>query len=64
MGNFYYLVFSGISSIEELCMPCGGCRQFLLEFGDMKIISFSEKETKEFKLSELLPKSFNKSDIK
>lgn len=39
--------------------PCGVCRQFLSEFGNMKIVvAKSKSEYKIFDLSELLPSSF------
>ena len=39
--------------------PCGICRQFLSEFGDMKVVvAKSRNDYKEFMLSELLPSSF------
>ena len=40
--------------------PCGICRQSLCEFGDMEIICCDENgEVSEYKLSKMLPKSFN-----
>ena len=49
-----------ISSGEDICMPCGQCRQALNEFNpDMSVICANSKgEYKEYLLSELLPHSF------
>ena len=47
---------------EELifCLPCGACRQYMNSFNpELIIISLKENEIIEFKLSELLPHSFN-----
>ena len=39
--------------------PCGICRQFLSEFGNMKVVvAKSIDDYKEFMLSELLPNAF------
>lgn len=46
---------------DDYCFPCGMCRQALAEFAapDFKIVvAKSEKETKVYKLSELLPEMF------
>jgi len=44
---------------DEPSTPCGACRQFLWEFGDMRVILVNkEKKTKEYMLSELLPDGF------
>jgi cytidine deaminase len=43
---------------NEMCMPCGYCRQFMSEFvdRDFKIYAICEDESiKEYKISELLP---------
>ncbi len=50
-----------ITGGDDYCYPCGMCRQALAEFadGDFKVVlAKSEKETKVYKLSELLPESF------
>ncbi|MBR3898478.1 MAG: cytidine deaminase [Bacilli bacterium] len=46
--------------IDEECLPCGYCRQFISEFVDkeFKIITYDGKEIKEYKIDELLPHSF------
>ena len=43
--------------------PCGGCRQFLSEFGmDMTVVAESpEGERRQWTLSELLPEVFDRS---
>ncbi len=45
-------------------LPCGICRQALLEFGDIDVICSDEnlKNIENYKLSELLPNFFEKFD--
>lgn len=45
---------------DELCPPCGACRQALSEFCSpgMPVLLYDGKETKRFTLGELLPLSF------
>ncbi|OZC05974.1 cytidine deaminase [Onchocerca flexuosa] len=49
----------------EPISPCGFCRQFLIEFGDMKVIMSSSTSNKrlERQLSQLLPLSFTSKDL-
>ena len=52
--------------ITDFAMPCGACRQVLTEFcdADFKIyVGINENDIKEYKLSELIPYSFNKSKL-
>ena len=52
--------------ITDFAMPCGACRQVLAEFcgADFKVfVGVSENDIKEYKLSELLPYSFDKSKL-
>ena len=52
--------------ITDYTMPCGACRQVLSEFcvEDFKIyVGINENDIKGFKLSELIPYSFNKSKL-
>lgn len=52
--------------ITDYAMPCGACRQVLAEFcdADFKVyVGINENDIIEFKLSELLPCSFNKSKL-
>ncbi|MBQ7399306.1 MAG: cytidine deaminase [Clostridia bacterium] len=55
-------VCGGIDGVltEKFCHPCGVCRQALSEFcrEDFKIYVVSEDVVKEYKLSDLLPFSF------
>ena len=51
-----------ITGGDDYCSPCGLCRQALAEFadGDFKVVlAKNETESKVYKLSELLPESFN-----
>ena len=56
--DFVRIVVAG--RCESFCVPCGVCRQVLLEFApDMEIICLNSKgEEQVFTLSELLPHSF------
>ena len=44
----------------EKCLPCGYCRQFMSEFvdKDFKIYTVYGNKVEEYKLSDLLPESF------
>ena len=45
--------------------PCGICRQALSEFNDIDVICCNENgESVEYRLSEILPKSFNSDNLK
>lgn len=47
---------------DKLFTPCGACRQVISEFSDkLEIIIFSNKESLETDISELLPMSFKLS---
>jgi cytidine deaminase len=49
-----------VSDSEEPLMPCGSCRQFLLEFNpELKILLVGEKRLLERKLSDLMPEAFS-----
>ncbi len=52
--------------ITDYAMPCGVCRQALVEFcdGNFKVyVGISENDIKEYTLDELLPYSFSKSKL-
>ena len=51
----------GERDIEEICAPCGVCRQVMGEFcrGDFKIILSDGKENRLYTLEELMPLRFN-----
>ena len=46
--------------IDDFCLPCGACRQFMSEFcnKDFKIYISNNNEIKSYTLGELLPYSF------
>ena len=51
-----------VGGIDELilCLPCGVCRQYMNSFNpNITVVSLKDDEIAEFKLSELLPYSFN-----
>ena len=53
------------SNPEITCYPCGICRQYLSEFGDMDIVLLKNgKSEKAIKLSKLLPNNFGAKDLK
>lgn len=53
-----------ISGSSESTFPCGVCRQFLIEFGDMDIIIIkSDSDYERYRLSDLLPHSFDSKDL-
>jgi len=46
------------------CAPCGACRQFMSEFGDFEVyLTKPDKTYKRFTVGELLPESFQQSDL-
>jgi cytidine deaminase len=48
---------------EDVCYPCGICRQVLAEFGDDELVVICTSKNgnyKEYKLGELLPNAFRK----
>ena len=52
--------------LSEVCAPCGVCRQVLAEFcdGDMKVVMGTPEKVVVSTLSELLPYSFGKANLK
>lgn len=51
---------------DELCPPCGVCRQVMMDFCDpnqFKIILVDKEQIKEYKLCELLPLGFGPSNL-
>lgn len=51
--------------ITEKCSPCGICRQFMAEFcgEDFKVMLSDGKKISAFKLGELLPEAFDRSNL-
>lgn len=64
-GHRKYTAIAIISDAKVPTMPCGVCRQFLIEFGDIDVIcaASDEKNYKVYKLSELLAHSFDLKEI-
>lgn len=54
------------AELAEFCAPCGVCRQVLAEFcdGDVRILLGTPEKYSVHTLSELLPYSFGKADLK
>lgn len=59
-------IIGGKNEPLPLCAPCGVCRQVMAEFCDENFILVlgNEKEYKEYRLSEVLPLSFGKKNLK
>ena len=59
--DFDTIVIAGNS--EDYCVPCGTCRQVMMEFApDLTVICLNGKgESKRFSLKELLPYGFDQS---
>ena len=53
-------------TLSEVCAPCGVCRQVMAEFcdGDMRIVMGTPDKITVSTLSELLPYSFGKANLK
>lgn len=50
-----------VTDSEPPAAPCGACRQFLAEFGpDLEVEAVGPRSTRRWRLSELLPASFDK----
>ncbi len=72
MFNFIANGFSNPSTLflyaptEDFTPPCGACRQVLSEFNpEMEIVIFNKEENfTSYKLSNLLPQSFNRTNLK
>lgn len=64
-GEKNYKAIAVVSSSNDYTYPCGICRQVIVEFGlDIDIIVAKGYDYEVFKISELLPKSFTKIDLK
>lgn len=51
-----------VGSSDEPTPPCGGCRQYLSEFGDFSVVAETAAgKRREWTVSELLPDSFGPS---
>lgn len=59
--DFVRIVIAG--KTEDPCVPCGMCRQFMSEFSpDLEVICLNVRgEATSYKLSDLLPHSFDSS---
>ncbi len=55
-----------VADADELCPPCGACRQVLWDFApDLKVILANKKgDLKEYGLRELLPAAFDQNFLK
>jgi cytidine deaminase len=61
--EFEYIVAIGGNSLDiadEICLPCGYCRQFMSEFvnKDFKIYAVYGDKVEEYTITELLPYGF------
>jgi len=64
-GEQEFAAIAIVSRTMDITYPCGICRQVISEFadGDMDIVLAKGKEYKVFKLSEMMPYSFDKSEL-
>ena len=53
------------NEVQPLCAPCGVCRQALAEFcdGDLRVVLGTEEHLQIYTLAQLLPLSFDKSNL-
>ncbi|MCH5164031.1 MAG: cytidine deaminase [Clostridiales bacterium] len=58
-------IAGGKDELNEICSPCGTCRQVMAEFcsENFKILLGRPSNFKVYKLSEILPLTFNKSNL-
>lgn len=59
---FQALAISSSNSSDKPIYPCGICRQVIAEFNP-KITIFVDGDDNSYKLSDLLPKSFDENQI-
>jgi len=58
-GEMEFEAIAVATRSPEPASPCGACRQFLWEFGDMDVILINTQgQEKDYKLSQLLPDGF------
>lgn len=63
-GEREFTAIAIVSRTKDITYPCGICRQVISEFADeMDIILAKDLDYKVFKLSEMLPYSFDKSEL-
>jgi len=57
--------FLSATELPEPASPCGICRQFLIEFGNYRVIlgSTTSNNVKKMQLKELLPLAFTPADL-
>lgn len=60
-GNHEFVKLAVISADENLCTPCGICRQFLMEFApDLTVLCANgQEEFRAISLADLLPCAFS-----
>jgi len=64
-GEKEFAAIAIVSRTRDITYPCGICRQVISEFadGDLDIILAKDMEYKVFKLSEMMPFAFDKSEL-
>lgn len=64
-GEKEFAAIAIVSRTKDITYPCGICRQVISEFadGDLDIILAKDVEYKVFKLSEMMPFAFDKSEL-
>lgn len=65
-GNKKISAIAIVADTEDVCRPCGACRQIILEFGDKITVAMGslkgEQDIKNIK--ELIPYNFSSRDLK
>lgn len=64
-GEKEFTAIAIVSRTRDITYPCGICRQVISEFadGDLDIILAKDMDYKIFKLSEMMPFAFDKSEL-
>ncbi len=65
-GHNDFVKIAVASNLKDIIMPCGICRQVMLEFAqsDFEVIVGDAETCQSYRLSDLLPNSFNRCDLK
>ncbi|VDP09095.1 unnamed protein product [Soboliphyme baturini] len=65
-GHLHFKALAICSDGDEICAPCGQCRQFMIEFGDFDVylVNETKKKSKVYTVRSLLPSAFTSADLK
>ena len=64
-GHRKFRAIAVSTDVDASILPCGACRQFISEFGEMRVLSVSSdgNKVKEISVEEMLPHCFKPSDL-